>query len=201
MHGIRVWWGRGGLVVRLLTPQLDQPGSIPVGVAPGFSHVGIVPDDVSGRGVFSGISRFPRPFILALLHSDLASLLSSLKSPKFLHSTRPARLSANSGLSGKHLANPITAMYGATANEHTAEAPVVCKGLRSLVYRSLNSRNFPIPTNYRSSMNVQAQSSSPAVIASNQWVVDICMIVHTTVEPRVQASELRILQVTSSINC
>ncbi|KAJ8875099.1 hypothetical protein PR048_022990 [Dryococelus australis] len=32
----------------------------------------------------------------------------------------------------------------ATANEHTAEAPV-CRGLRSLAYR--NSRNFPIPIN------------------------------------------------------
>ncbi|KAJ8890960.1 hypothetical protein PR048_010469 [Dryococelus australis] len=34
---------------------------------------------------------------------------------------------------------------GETANEHTAEAPV-CRGLWSLAYRSLNSRNFPIST-------------------------------------------------------
>ncbi|KAJ8872264.1 hypothetical protein PR048_025866 [Dryococelus australis] len=37
----------------------------------GFLHVGIVPDDAVGRRVFSGISRFPRLFILALFHSHL----------------------------------------------------------------------------------------------------------------------------------
>ncbi|KAJ8885809.1 hypothetical protein PR048_012012 [Dryococelus australis] len=35
----------------------------------GFSHVGIMPDDDVGRRIFSGISRFPRPFIPALLHT------------------------------------------------------------------------------------------------------------------------------------
>ncbi|KAJ8867338.1 hypothetical protein PR048_031139 [Dryococelus australis] len=39
-----------------------EPYSIPGGVAPGFSHVGIVPDDAAGGRVFSGISRFPPPF-------------------------------------------------------------------------------------------------------------------------------------------
>ncbi|KAJ8898304.1 hypothetical protein PR048_003664 [Dryococelus australis] len=44
-----------------------EPGSIPGGVAPppGFSQVGIVPDDAVRRRVFSGISRFPRPFSFA----------------------------------------------------------------------------------------------------------------------------------------
>ncbi|KAJ8888404.1 hypothetical protein PR048_007894 [Dryococelus australis] len=41
----------------------------PARVTPGFSYVGIVPDDAAGRRVFSGISRFPRPFIPALLHT------------------------------------------------------------------------------------------------------------------------------------
>ncbi|KAJ8871061.1 hypothetical protein PR048_027365 [Dryococelus australis] len=50
----------------------------------------------------------------------------------------------NSRLARKHLSNPTTARCGATANEHAAEAPV-CRGLRSLTYRSLNWRNFPIP--------------------------------------------------------
>ncbi|KAJ8871675.1 hypothetical protein PR048_028002 [Dryococelus australis] len=44
-------------------------------VAPGFSLVGIVPDDASCRRVSSGISRFPRPCIPALLHFH--NLLSS----------------------------------------------------------------------------------------------------------------------------
>ncbi|KAJ8894539.1 hypothetical protein PR048_007196 [Dryococelus australis] len=41
------------------------------GVAPGFSHVRIVPDDAAGRRVFSGIFRFPRPFIPALPPTSL----------------------------------------------------------------------------------------------------------------------------------
>ncbi|KAJ8894656.1 hypothetical protein PR048_007320 [Dryococelus australis] len=55
------------------------PGSIPSRFSPRFSHMGIVSGDASGRQVFSGISRFPRPFILALLHSHLTSTLSTLK--------------------------------------------------------------------------------------------------------------------------
>ncbi|KAJ8878656.1 hypothetical protein PR048_019239 [Dryococelus australis] len=42
--------------------DLPDPGSIPCRVAPGFSHVGIVPDDAVSRRVFTGISRFPPPF-------------------------------------------------------------------------------------------------------------------------------------------
>ncbi|KAJ8875393.1 hypothetical protein PR048_023288 [Dryococelus australis] len=45
----------------------------------GFSHVGIVPDDFAGRWIFSGISRFPRPCIPALLHSHFTSPSSALK--------------------------------------------------------------------------------------------------------------------------
>ncbi|KAJ8891158.1 hypothetical protein PR048_010673 [Dryococelus australis] len=92
----------------------------------------VVPDDAAGRWVFSGISSFLSPFIPALLHTYLGSPSSAIKT---------------SILARKHLANPITARCGATANEHAAEPPV-CRGLRSLAYRSLNSRNFPIPNNY-----------------------------------------------------
>ncbi|KAJ8891038.1 hypothetical protein PR048_010547 [Dryococelus australis] len=52
----------------------------------------------------------------------------------------------NSRLAKKHLANPITARCGAAASEHTAEAPV-WRVLRSLAYRSLNSRNCPPTAN------------------------------------------------------
>ncbi|KAJ8890670.1 hypothetical protein PR048_010179 [Dryococelus australis] len=41
--------------------HLGEPGLILGGVAPVFGHVGIVQDDATGRRVFSGISRFPRP--------------------------------------------------------------------------------------------------------------------------------------------
>ncbi|KAJ8877400.1 hypothetical protein PR048_021854 [Dryococelus australis] len=55
--------------LNLLTSHQGEPGSIPDRVTPGFSHVGIVPDDVAGRRVFSGISRFPRPLMPMPLHS------------------------------------------------------------------------------------------------------------------------------------
>ncbi|KAJ8888589.1 hypothetical protein PR048_008081 [Dryococelus australis] len=46
---------RGDVVVRLLATHLGEPGSIPGGVAPGFSHVRIVRDDSAGQHVSSGI--------------------------------------------------------------------------------------------------------------------------------------------------
>ncbi|KAJ8884328.1 hypothetical protein PR048_016185 [Dryococelus australis] len=48
-------------------PTKTKPVSIPDGVTR-FSQVGIMPDDAVVRRVFSGISRFPRPFISAPLH-------------------------------------------------------------------------------------------------------------------------------------
>ncbi|KAJ8898064.1 hypothetical protein PR048_003424 [Dryococelus australis] len=53
----------------LLAFYQGEPGSIPSGLAPGFSHVGILQDDAAGRRVFSGISRFPLPGIPALLQT------------------------------------------------------------------------------------------------------------------------------------
>ncbi|KAJ8874570.1 hypothetical protein PR048_025436 [Dryococelus australis] len=58
--------------------MLGEPGSIPGGVTPGFSHVEIVSDDAAGERVFSGISRFPSPFNPAPLHTFLASPSSAL---------------------------------------------------------------------------------------------------------------------------
>ncbi|KAJ8876012.1 hypothetical protein PR048_023920 [Dryococelus australis] len=71
--------GRGGVVVRLLASHSCEPGSSLGGVVPGFSHVGIVPDDAAGWQVFTGISRFPRPCILSLLHTHFSSPSSALK--------------------------------------------------------------------------------------------------------------------------
>ncbi|KAJ8894130.1 hypothetical protein PR048_006740 [Dryococelus australis] len=70
--------GRGSIVVRLLTFHPGEPGSIPDGVALGFSHVVNVPDDAAGRRFFPGISRFPRPSIPAPLHTHLTSPSSSI---------------------------------------------------------------------------------------------------------------------------
>ncbi|KAJ8880365.1 hypothetical protein PR048_016834 [Dryococelus australis] len=71
--------GRGGVVSRLLASHLGEPGSIPIGVASGFLHVVIVPDDAADRQVFSGISRFPRACIPVRLQTHLASPPSALK--------------------------------------------------------------------------------------------------------------------------
>ncbi|KAJ8867300.1 hypothetical protein PR048_031101 [Dryococelus australis] len=60
--------GHGCRAVSPLASQQGESGSIP-GRVIGFSHVEIVPDDVVGRRVFSVISRLPRPFNAALLHT------------------------------------------------------------------------------------------------------------------------------------
>ncbi|KAJ8870702.1 hypothetical protein PR048_029727 [Dryococelus australis] len=65
--------------VRLLASRRGEPGSIIGGVATGFSHEEIVPDDTAGWRLFSGISRFPRPCIPVLFHPRLTSPSSALK--------------------------------------------------------------------------------------------------------------------------
>ncbi|KAJ8889276.1 hypothetical protein PR048_008774 [Dryococelus australis] len=65
--------GCGDVVVRLLASHPCEPGSIPGWVTSALSHVGIVTNDAAGRRVFSVISRFPRPFTPALLHTHHAS--------------------------------------------------------------------------------------------------------------------------------
>ncbi|KAJ8880552.1 hypothetical protein PR048_017022 [Dryococelus australis] len=57
------------------TPTKGELGSMPCWVTPGFSQVTIFLDDAVDRRVFSGISRFPRLYIPALLHSHLISPL------------------------------------------------------------------------------------------------------------------------------
>ncbi|KAJ8878037.1 hypothetical protein PR048_022500 [Dryococelus australis] len=49
----------GSVVTRLLAFHFGQPCPVHGGVAPRFSHLGIVPDIATGRRVFSGISHFP----------------------------------------------------------------------------------------------------------------------------------------------
>ncbi|KAJ8871529.1 hypothetical protein PR048_027851 [Dryococelus australis] len=80
------WWdvsvpaaGHGGVVVKLPASRLGEPGLIPSEIVPGFPHGKIVEDDVADRRVFSGYSRFPRPFIPTLLHTHLVSPSSALR--------------------------------------------------------------------------------------------------------------------------
>ncbi|KAJ8889717.1 hypothetical protein PR048_009218 [Dryococelus australis] len=73
-----------------LASHRGEPGSIP-GRVTVFSQVGIVLDNAVGRRVFSGISRFPHPFIPAPLHIYLnqphrLSRPRCIEPPKSLHS-------------------------------------------------------------------------------------------------------------------
>ncbi|KAJ8894578.1 hypothetical protein PR048_007242 [Dryococelus australis] len=73
--------GRGGLVVRLPAYHQGEPGSIPGGTVPRFSHVEIVPDDAACRRVFSEISRSSTApyFSPRLIHSDSIVVRSLLR--------------------------------------------------------------------------------------------------------------------------
>ncbi|KAJ8894623.1 hypothetical protein PR048_007287, partial [Dryococelus australis] len=57
-------------VIILFASHTGEPGSTPGGVAPTFSQVGIVPDNATGRRVFSGISHLPRLCIPEMLPSS-----------------------------------------------------------------------------------------------------------------------------------
>ncbi|KAJ8886638.1 hypothetical protein PR048_012850 [Dryococelus australis] len=77
-------------------------GSITGGVVSGFSHVGIVPDDATGRRVTSRFSRFPRHFIPALFHTHLnhrrrLSRPRCEEPPKSLHSNKGCNTRVNRG--------------------------------------------------------------------------------------------------------
>ncbi|KAJ8867368.1 hypothetical protein PR048_031169 [Dryococelus australis] len=60
-------------------PSRENRVRYPTCVAPGFLRVGILPDDATGRWVFSRISRFPGPFVPALLHTHLPCRSSPFK--------------------------------------------------------------------------------------------------------------------------
>ncbi|KAJ8898099.1 hypothetical protein PR048_003459 [Dryococelus australis] len=62
-ENIKLLGARGGVMVRILACHLGEPGSILGGVAPGFSHLGIVPYDAAGRWVYLGDLPFPGPFL------------------------------------------------------------------------------------------------------------------------------------------
>ncbi|KAJ8888380.1 hypothetical protein PR048_007870 [Dryococelus australis] len=86
-----------------------------VGVAPGFSHMRVVPDDTTGRRVFSGISRFLRPFIPSLPHTHLTLPSSALKTLSGVHKSRWAYLAH----AGSHLCkSPCTSRVTAQPSAH-----------------------------------------------------------------------------------
>ncbi|KAJ8879100.1 hypothetical protein PR048_019706 [Dryococelus australis] len=77
------WGSKMAAADGLLVSHQGEPGPIPSRVNPGFSQVGVVPDDAASPRVFSGISSFLRScipaLVRALLHSLLISPSSALK--------------------------------------------------------------------------------------------------------------------------
>ncbi|KAJ8873112.1 hypothetical protein PR048_026729 [Dryococelus australis] len=81
------WWEASRLTTQPPWPQ----HLIPNGITPGFSHVGIMPGDATGKLVFSGICRFLHPCIPVLLYIHLVLPSSALKSsPLHCKTTPPA---------------------------------------------------------------------------------------------------------------
>ncbi|KAJ8888438.1 hypothetical protein PR048_007928 [Dryococelus australis] len=110
--------GRSGVVARLLTSHLGEPGSITGGIAPGFSHVGIIPDDAAGQRVFvRAISRFPCPRIPALFHPHLTSPSSALETSTF-RAVQISRPHSDVRNSTRH----ITRYSSASLHEHSASS-------------------------------------------------------------------------------
>ncbi|KAJ8881297.1 hypothetical protein PR048_017778 [Dryococelus australis] len=98
-HTKRIW------LLRMTTAHKTASYWWLVGVTHAFErHVGIVPDDAAGRLFFSGISRFPRPYIPALLHPHFA-LPSSALNTLMLRATQISSLHyrpTNESLPGNH---------------------------------------------------------------------------------------------------
>ncbi|KAJ8877836.1 hypothetical protein PR048_022295 [Dryococelus australis] len=80
--------------VSVLASHQGKPSSIPGRVTPGFSHVGIVPEEAVGRRVYSGISRFPYPSFRPQSPSSSLkiSLLRAVHIPALTHPAVEARL-------------------------------------------------------------------------------------------------------------
>ncbi|KAJ8885965.1 hypothetical protein PR048_012171 [Dryococelus australis] len=141
-------WGRGCLVVRLPTRLPPRRTGVDSRIFALW---------LAG---FLGDLRFLRPCIPSLLHTHFTSTSPNLKSldvkshpnVSLLHSTsvHPHALDEYTPIADRQRNKkriPYCQMWVntcATANEHTSEVRLY-KGLRSLAYRSLNSRNFPIP--------------------------------------------------------
>ncbi|KAJ8897295.1 hypothetical protein PR048_002641 [Dryococelus australis] len=80
-------------------PQANRARS-PAGSHPGFSQVAIVPDDATGRWVFSGISRFPT------LSLRRCSIFASFHSHRLSRARRMIKAHHNRGSLGEENFNP-----------------------------------------------------------------------------------------------
>ncbi|KAJ8867892.1 hypothetical protein PR048_031697 [Dryococelus australis] len=81
----------GGVEVRLLASHLDDRVRLPAGSHQDFREWGTVPDDSTGRCVFSGVFCFPLLLHSALLHTHLTSPSRALEDLKIIGNRRGER--------------------------------------------------------------------------------------------------------------
>ncbi|KAJ8894177.1 hypothetical protein PR048_006787 [Dryococelus australis] len=122
---------RSGEVVRLLASPLGEPCSIPGGVIPGFSHVGIAPDDAADWRVFWEFPVSLDPFVPALLHRHLVSPSPALKTSILVHekadispAVAPAarsQLQLTGALATHHCSHYRLKMSGNLLDSHSGE--------------------------------------------------------------------------------
>ncbi|KAJ8878881.1 hypothetical protein PR048_019480 [Dryococelus australis] len=145
---IRCIQARGDVTARALRSQQSELGS-PGGVALGFSHVGIVPDNAPCQRVFSWISHFPRPCIPSLLHFQLVLPSTALN----ISLVRAAKISPYNRFTN---AGSIVASHcDQTTNAQLKSGMFVHKTIESNVQRTSAARprgillRPPKPTTFR----------------------------------------------------
>ncbi|KAJ8865769.1 hypothetical protein PR048_033291 [Dryococelus australis] len=132
------------------SPPTEANRAQPPGRVTGLSQVGIVPDDAVGRRVFSGISRFPRPFIPAAAPYSLrppssarkTSLLRAVQIPSLTHSNQiddaPLPLPFSCVLSG-HLDR--SCLYPSVGVEHLCPVAPSWFEIRSEIGSKIDTEN------------------------------------------------------------
>ncbi|KAJ8892333.1 hypothetical protein PR048_004913 [Dryococelus australis] len=98
--------GRGSVVVRPLASHLCEPGSIPGGVAPGFSHIGFVPDAAVGDFPFPPAIAFRRRSIPYSPHFTLIGSHDSGVKSRQIPSTVDDGHEVATRICGRHASQP-----------------------------------------------------------------------------------------------
>ncbi|KAJ8887413.1 hypothetical protein PR048_013628 [Dryococelus australis] len=172
--------GSSGAVTSALASHHGDPGPIPAGFAPGFSHVGIVLDDAACRRVFSGYSRFPRPCIPAPL--ILGSHFMSCP-----------------GITGTYVSQQEIPMDGEAGREEQWVKELrgafrtdshIPRGSRSLYVKIRMSRVYWFIRGFDTSWRTLAQSSPSTVAAENQCAAGIGIFVNKSLESSLQPDVL-----------
>ncbi|KAJ8897871.1 hypothetical protein PR048_003224 [Dryococelus australis] len=162
--------------------RLSNRIRLPAGLLPGFSHVGIVPDDAAAsRRVFSEIFLFPHPCIPTLLHIHLASSSSTLDAPLLRAKTYPLHFLPSSilhdfplcrGGGGGTLAERLTRSLSTKANrvQYPTGSPDFrkCKSYRTMPAGFLGDLPFPPPLHSGAApYSLQSPSSALKTSLSN----------------------------------